>query len=262
VDEALRICRARLDGYETAGMLGYLNIGLMAHEVVPPELPRLMEAARLRCVVHAVEFNLTGKLNPRIVARFKAALATLNPMWVEQDIGMWLMSAMYLGAHMLNPIPTVAVAATVADNVTRLAKQLETDFCIENPPVYIATRGLAMHELLQAILERCDCGLVLDVGHLIGAAINTDTPFALPHEGWPGWARIRELHFSAYEIICYGPVKVWADKHSLPFPPQLLAIGREAISYSINAAHICLELEGAVPQVVIDNLAAARAALQ
>jgi uncharacterized protein (UPF0276 family) len=182
------------------------------------------------------------------------AANVLKPRWIEEDLGTWVWGEAYLGAHQLEPCLTGEGAARTAGIVRRLEAAFGRPFLIENAPVYLAMGEHDMWTHLGLVAEAADSGIVIDVGHMIGAHINGDVPMRIPSPDWLGWTRIREVHFSGFEIRAVSRRSVWRDRHDLPFNELLLEWGATILEAIPCPVAVTLELDGANLDVVDTNL--------
>lgn len=111
----------------------------------------------------------------------------------------------------LLPIPFTEDAVTwVAARIRRAQDVLERQVAIENVSSYVVP-GARMSELefLNAVLERADCGLLLDVNNLYVNACNHGYDAAAFLDGIPG-RRVRWLHVAGHFV---EPDGVRVDTH-------------------------------------------------
>jgi uncharacterized protein (UPF0276 family) len=177
-------------------------------------------------------------------------------------VGIWLWGGMFLGSHQLNPVQSQYFIEQTANNVQKCHDAFDCPFLIENPPVYYVEGKLDMWHYLYTIATKASCGLVLDVGHIIGYLINTGQELVLPASDWSGWSLVRELHLSGFDIYKIHGEQLWIDRHSLPFNQLLLEWTRQIIACTPNLELITLEQEGAPEDIVRSNLFSVKAILE
>ena len=225
--------------------LSFLSLGFRQSDVIDPLIPSLTRSAGIEVAIHAIELNVTDEIDQNILTLLRSNADKLDAKWIEQDIGMWMWGNMYLGGHLLNPIENFDWAEIIARNVTKCKNSTDRQFLLENPPVYFRTGDCSLWDLLECAAEQTGAGIVFDVGHAIGYAINTQSKDLLPSSNWGGWQFVKELHFSGFDIINVRGHKLWMDKHQLPFSAELLEVGRKVIELLGPEIPICLELDGA-----------------
>jgi len=102
----------------------------------------------------------------------------------------------------LMPIPfTEGAVKHVAARIRRVQDILEREIAVENVSYYAATAGAEMSELefVNAVLERADCGLLLDVNNIYVNAINHRYDPVAFLEGVPA-DRVRYLHVAGHYV--------------------------------------------------------------
>ncbi|MEX2628476.1 MAG: DUF692 family multinuclear iron-containing protein [Tistlia sp.] len=256
--EAANLLADRAEGRLPARAIDFVNIGCRADEALPERLGAGLAQAGLPVLLHAVELNLPTSVPADLLARLRAQADRLGARWVEQDLGVWLWDGMYLGAHLLNPIEDAATVTAIAENVAGCAEALGRPMMIENPPVYYRCGELDLFVMLAEVARRSGAGIVMDVGHLIGYGVNAERTAVLPPDDWPGWPQVVELHFSGSERIQVKGRDVWIDRHDMRFGDELLDCGRRIAQRVPPETLVCLELDGASPEIVDANIAAVR----
>ena len=236
----------------------FLNLGFDPGEIPSSSLARKLRTAGYWTVLHAVDLNLSDDPCPQRLQAVAKAARMLDARWVEEDLGSWVWGEAYLGSHQLEPPLTEDAARQTGAVVRGIESALGRPFLVENPPVYAARGGQDMWSHLLHVATAANCGMVLDVGHMIGAHINCDRPLQIADPGWPGWGLIREVHFSGFEVVRRHGRDCWFDRHSLPFPVLLLEWAREVFDRVHGPVAVTLELEGAPQEVVMSNVAAIR----
>jgi uncharacterized protein (UPF0276 family) len=159
-------------------------------------------AERFAVICHGLMMSLgsTDPLDPEYFAFLKAFLDRYDPPW-HSDHVCWsgLDGAML---HDLLPVPfTSAVARRVADRVIEARDRLERPMAVENISWYMRLGAPQMDEpeFLTEVLERADCGLLLDVNNVFVNAQNHGfDPYAwlqrIPLE------RVLQLHVAGHEL--------------------------------------------------------------
>ena len=254
LNEAVVLCERRLAGDPIPASLDYLNVGFQSGDRVPSQLPRLLEKAGLSVVLHAVNLNLSTEVGSDFITELKGCSQQLDADWVEEDLGVWMWDQLYLGYHLLNPVLDQPSVENTVREVKRCQRLLGRPVLVENPPVYYCEGDLDMWEYMVRIAEGADCSLVLDIGHMIGWALNTDRPVELAPPEWRGWARVREFHLSGFTVITARGRARWLDVHSRLLNPESLTWLNLALQRVQDQCSVCLELEGASPEVIASNI--------
>lgn len=260
IEDAQRLCERRRDE-NRRGALDFLNIGFQPGATPAADLGEKIAEAGYWTVLHAVDLNLNGEIEPTRIQALIGAVSALKPRWIEEDLGTWVWKNAYLGSHQLEPIFTEDVVEKIVHSVRQCEAEAGRPFLVENPPVYFGSNGPEMWTRLLEISDEADCGIVLDVGHMIGAYVNADLAPQIAEPEWGGWTRIREVHFSGFEIYRHRARNVWVDNHSLPFNDLLLEWADGIFARLPQPVAVTLEQEGASSSVVDANLAAIRRCL-
>ncbi len=247
--EAAKLCRWRAERRHPAwGTLDYLQVGLYSDVEVPDELPAALSEAGLPCVVHLLELNLMYPLGPQeeTIRALLPKIDRLAPVYVEEDVGLWRWGTTALEQHMLPPVFDRASAVAIADNVVELQRIIGLPFLVENPPIYFDLGSLDVLSFMQDVAERADCGLVLDIGHLVGycAATGRDPEEYL--DAWQGITHVREVHVAGYNLLPdSASVPMWYDNHADPISEYSLDLIDLARRRAGRDLPITLEQEGA-----------------
>lgn len=256
--EAVAYCAAKLRGERELARISFLNIGVGSDDTVPPELPGLLRDAGLAATVHLIDINMVRpiELQRAELDRVLAAAEPLDPMWLQEDLGLWRWGNFDLLAHMLNPIldePTLAVAAANARAIMQRSGRL---FLAENAPAHFSVEDMDLLSFLGRLSDESGCGLIIDVGHLIGYCLVTGRDPCAYVAGWDHADRVLEVHMSGYDLLPTAGAPLWRDDHARPLPPAALVVLRALLDRIGRAPAITLEQEGAPDHVVDGNVVA------
>jgi uncharacterized protein (UPF0276 family) len=227
-----------------------------SRDVMPRGLPTLLREARLGAIVHLLELNLVRPLREQAdaVQRLLALVAEIEPMSVEEDMGLWSWGCTELEQHMLQPVLDDESVRIIAANAAELQTALGVPFYAENPPIYFDLGTIDLLTFMQRVAEESACGLVLDIGHLVGYCVATGRdPIEYLGE-WDGIEHVREIHVAGYELRpdTLGPM--WYDNHADPiseYALDLIAIARRNAGREIA---ITLEQEGAQFTLIAEHI--------
>lgn len=254
LEGAEKLCKWRLERTLPAWeRLGYLQLGIYSHEAVPPELPALLETVELPAVVHLLEINLVRPLEPQreTLERLIERIEQIRPRYVEEDLGLWAWGATELEQHMLPPIFDDETARTIAANIRAVQSHLDVPFYVENPPIYFDFGELSVLEFMRRVADLAGCGLVLDIGHLVGYCVATGRRPDELLEQWDGVDHVRELHVAGYNLLPdSASAPMWYDNHADPIPEaalELIDIVRGRAGWAVP---ITLEQEGATYSLI------------
>jgi uncharacterized protein (UPF0276 family) len=134
-------------------------------------------AARFPVISHGLMMSLgsTDPFDPEYFAFLKGFLDRWDPPWHSDHVCWSGLDGVLL--HDLLPVPfTSAVARRVAARVVEARDRLERPMAVENISWYMrvgaSDPGMDEPEFLTEILERADCGLLLDVNNVFVNAQN------------------------------------------------------------------------------------------
>lgn len=215
-EEAVKLCRWIIEGRGAVWRrLGYLQIGIYSHSDIPDELPGLLREAGVPCVVHFLELNLMRPLAQQAarVTPLLERVARLEPLWVEQDVGLWTWGQTELDAHMIQAIFDEQTAAAVAESSAELQRMLGIPFLPENPPIYFELGTLDVLSFMGEVARQSGCGLVLDIGHLVGFCVVSDRDPVEYLGAWDGIEHVREIHVAGYNLVPDERAPMWYDDH-------------------------------------------------
>ena len=198
---------------------------------------------RLPVYVHGLGLSLgtPGPLDGERVEHFARVVRAANPVWISEHIAFTRTAEVDLG-H-LNPVPLARDAMkTVADHARELAEQCGKPILLENITSHLKLAGeLTETEFLNALCERADCGLLLDVTNLfINSRNHGFDPQAWLCEIEP--RRIRQLHIVGYSK--HG--NRYADSHAAPIQEELVELAQAVVAYA-PVESVVLERDEEIP---------------
>jgi uncharacterized protein (UPF0276 family) len=138
---------------------------------------RVLRAVRERwpVVLHGVSLSLgsTDPLDARYLDDLAALAREIEPALVSDHLCWGSHGGAY--AHDLLPLPfTEEALGHVAERVLRVQDRLKRQILVENVSSYVAFTQSTMpeHQFMEALAERTDCGLLLDVNNVFVSAHN------------------------------------------------------------------------------------------
>lgn len=212
------------------GLVDYIEIPFeqLRHS---PLLRSLQESVPL--VLHCASMSVAGFVPP--------ADATIDAITLEAE----RMRTPWIGEHLafiaadplalpgVAPGPPTTLTYTVCpqlseetvqqvvDNVALLQSRCTTPLILENPPQYFTVPGstMTMVDFVNAVLSRCQVGLLLDLSHFLIAMLNTGADAhqevtRLPLE------RVREIHISGLN----SQSGIAWDDHATPAPAPVFEL--------------------------------------
>jgi uncharacterized protein (UPF0276 family) len=202
-------------------------------------------AERFPLYVHGLGLSLgtPGPLNAQRVAAFARVAELAKPRWVSEHIAFTRTAEVDLG-H-LNPVPLTREAMkTVADHAREVAERCRKPILLENITSHLKLSGeLTETEFLNALCERADCGLLLDVTNLfINSRNHGFDPLVWLREIEP--RRIRQLHIVGYS----RQGARYADSHAEPIQEELIELAQAVVAYA-PVESVILERDEDIPEI-------------
>ena len=187
----------------------------------PPEKERELAllAEHFTLIPHGLNLSLGSAdgLDPAYVRNLASLVRRLDPPWWSEHIAFTRAGDRDIG-H-LSPLPHTREALDVLSrNVAEVRRHLDVPLILENISYLVTMPGAEMSEaeFLAELVERTDCGLLLDVMNLHANASN--------HGYDPRWfldrlplERVVQLHF----VGGHWSGDVLIDSHSEPTPPEV-----------------------------------------
>jgi len=141
---------------------------------------RLSEPMRALCkefpiVCHGINLCLGADepLDPAYLSDLYGVLETYQPPWFSDHLAMTRVGGIDIG-HLAPLGFTEETVATIVDKVRTVQAKTQRLMLVENIAYYFRTPDsqLAEHEVLTKVLEKADCGMLLDLNNLAANALN------------------------------------------------------------------------------------------
>lgn len=200
-------------------------------------------AARYLLMVHGLSLSLgtPGPLDADRLERFARVVQIAKPQWISEHIAFTRTVEGDLG-H-LNPVPpTREMVSIMADHAREVAERCGKRLLLENITSHVQLNGeLSETDFLNAICDRANCGLLLDVTNLfINSRNHKFDPLHWLREIEPG--RIEQLHLVGYSLENGR----YFDSHSQPIQEELIDLASAVVEHSPVKA-IILERDEGIP---------------
>lgn len=205
---------------------------------------RLRELSRRFSVyVHGLGLSLgtPGPLDRARLDHFAAIAEASNAQWVSEHIAFTRSGDIDLG-H-LNPVPpTHDAVKVIGDHAREVSERCGKPILLENITSYVRLDGeLSEPAFLNALCERANCGLLLDVTNLfINSRNHGFDAHAWLREVDP--QRIRQLHIVGYS----RKGERYTDSHAAPIQEELIELARVVVAYAPVQA-VILERDEEIP---------------
>jgi uncharacterized protein (UPF0276 family) len=195
-------------------------------------------------VFHSLDFSLGSDeaLDGDYLQTISNMARQLKPMWASDHLAFTQLDGMRLG-H-LSPIRlTNAAAGRIAAKIAAIQNELQIPFLVENIAYYYRIPGADVTEieLLERLVKKTGCGLLLDINNVaVNAANHGFDPYDYLR-GFPLHA-VREVHIA-------GHVKradMLIDSHSAPVSGLVWDLLR-FVSRKVRVLNIVLERDQELP---------------
>ncbi len=197
-----------------------------------------------RVVQHgvAIYFGSTDKLNRTHLRKLKALVKRTGTPWVSDHLCWGSADGRY--THDLLPMPyTFAAARHTASKIREASDFLEVPICVENVSSYAEFHLSEMTEweFLSEVVERADCGILLDVNNIYVSAQNhAFDPFQyldeIPHH------RVGQMHIAGHSRF----EKYILDTHDHPVLDPVWALYAHATK-RVGRTATLLEWDDSIP---------------
>jgi uncharacterized protein len=197
-----------------------------------------------RVVQHGVSmyFGSVEPLNRDHLRRLKALVRRTNTPWLSDHLCWGSVDGCY--SHDLLPMPyTFEAAATTAQKIREARDFLEVPVIVENVSSYAEfhASGMTEWQFLTEVVERADCGILLDVNNIYVSSRNHSfDPFeyvnSVPHE------RVAQIHIAGHSKF----EKYILDTHDHPVIDPVWNLYARAIERSGPTATL-LEWDDRIP---------------
>lgn len=182
---------------------------------------------RYPVVQHGVSmyFGSVGPLNREHLKRLKSLVRRTKTPWLTDHLCWGSVDGTY--THDLLPMPYTREAVRVTARKIRQAQDfLEVPICVENVSSYAEFHASEMTEweFVNEVVERADCGLLLDVNNIFVSSFNHGfDPFeyleAMPAE------RVAQIHVAGHSVFD----DYILDTHDHPVTPAVWKLYQRAI---------------------------------
>jgi len=151
-------------------------------------------------VLHGVGLSIgsTDPLNQDYLQKLKVLIDRVNPVWVSDHLCWIAVKGHYF--HDLLPLPyTEEAIQHVADRIAKIQDYLDTQILIENVSSYFEYKknDMTEWEFINAIAEKADCFILLDINNIYVSATNHDfDPHVYVNSIAP--ERVKQFHMAGF----------------------------------------------------------------
>lgn len=187
-----------------------------------PAFQRLIEAKKyFKIVPHGINLSIggTAPFDPILIKGCKKLFSIINPPWFSDHICFNYVDGTYI--HDLIPLPFNRTTVNlVADRVKKIQDIFQIPFLLENPSYYmILEEELDEASFITEILEKADCGLLLDINNVyVNSRNHNYNPISflkkIPIE------RTVQVHIAGH----YDKEKILIDTHGAAIVPDVYSL--------------------------------------
>lgn len=199
---------------------------------------------RYPVVTHGVGANLGGEPDAEHLRLLRRLCDEVNPPWVS-DHCCWT-GTPHSRLHDLLPLPyTETVIRHLVRRIRETQQALGRPFAIENVSSYLSWKDSTMTEweFLAEVLERADCGLLLDVNNIFVSAENHGFSAQAYLDAIPA-DRVVQIHLAGHSVFETHRL----DTHSAPVCPEVWDLYERAIR-RIGPVSTLIEWDDDIPSL-------------
>jgi uncharacterized protein (UPF0276 family) len=195
-------------------------------------------------VMHGVSMNIgsTDPLNLDYLDKLKTLADFVEPVWISDHL-CWT-GIVHQNTHDLLPLPlTEQSLQHVAERINKVQEILKRPLVIENPSTYLEFQESTITEwdFLSALVEKTNCGLLLDVNNVYVSAYN---------HGFSAVNYINNLpHKNIVQMHIAGPTDcgdLLVDTHDSPVPTDVWKLYKLAQELTGGVSTL-LEWDASIP---------------
>lgn len=253
INDIETICQNKISGKRFLN-INHLSIGFRSGEQNKKIVNTLLKEAEISVSLHPVDINLSDVLDTKELDHIKELIDQFEPIYFEEDLGLWRHRNLFLGSHLLNPIMSKEAMDLTIENVNICKTILNIPIVIENPPIYWTEGDIDFWDYFLNIANQSDCLIAFDVGHFIGYCKSLNKGAYFPKEESAVWDKIITLHISGMKSWYWNGIPVWIDRHSETFNSHIESITAFCLKRLRSLYCVLLEMEGSSLETETKNI--------
>lgn len=210
--------------------VNFLEIVAEHYLDAPPEKQQELEllATHFPLIPHGINLSLGSAegVDKDYLHKLAALVKQLNPPWWSEHICFTKAGGVDIG-H-LSPLPYNKEAVNVlCRNITEVQNLIDVPLILENITYMLKLPGAEMTEaqFLTEVLEKSDCGLLLDITNLYTNAVNFGDDIEEFWQNLP-WERVVQLHF----VGGHWHDGILIDSHSQSTPGEVWELMKKVVN--------------------------------
>lgn len=229
-----------------------------------PGGPRMAQLAQVRkhypVSCHGVGLSLgtAEGVDRDHLQTLRSLIDRINPILVSEHLSFSVVDGIYVND--LLPLPyTEEALEVVTRNIDQTQDVLGRQILIENPSSYLTFTDSTLTEwaFLSALVERTDCGLLLDVNNIYVSAQNNGMDAAAYLDGIPGDA-VQEIHLAGHTVSSTDDDRLLIDTHGDVVADPVWALYEKALN-KIGPRPTLIEWDTDIPDLNILTAEAGKA---
>lgn len=222
---------------------GLCDVSLLETQIKP------LQQAQIPLLFHPSFINFCGSIENNIswLATANKHIQFIQSPWFAQDCAYCFFSeqqgysSQY--AYFIPPILNLKSLKYAVQRVKEVQIKISTPILIEPPPVTFVVGSMPVFEFFGQLAQQANCGLLLDMGHLVSYQMATgisvfDAIEHLPVE------RVIELHVAGGRLIHSGDAPIYIDAHEYEVLDEVWEMFDEVLPLLPNLKAVCFECEG------------------
>ncbi|MGC3987818.1 MAG: DUF692 family protein [Pseudorhodoferax sp.] len=211
---------------------------------------RRWKARDVAMTLHTAALDLWSAeaADDRGIAPTREAEDRVGPVWCTQDLMLTRSSGARVGV-LLGAIFTSEAAHAAAARHAACSQVLRTPLLLENAPYQLLIGDMHFGAFFAHVAEAADCGLTLDIGHLMGTAILQGCEPSALLEGYP-FDRVMEVHIAGGRVAG----RRYVDDHDAPLPARTLELLAHVLPLCTSLRAVTYEVQSPALDELVPRL--------
>ena len=221
--------------------------GLCDSELIKEHINPLL-SAQVPLLFHPSFINFCGsfKNDDKWLATANEHIKAIQSPWFAQDCAYCFFSEgqgySSQFAYFIPPILNAASLACAVQRVNEVQALIPTPILIEPPPVTFVVGNMPVFEFFGKLAQQSNCGLLLDMGHLVSYEMATGVQVLHSIECLPV-ERVIELHIAGGKLL-NDSSPVYIDAHEENILDEVWHMFDSLLPLLPNVKAVCFECEG------------------
>lgn len=204
----------------------------------------LLDECRKRGVAisfHTAFLDLWNYIDPddRALGYTLDQIRLLDPAWCNQDLMLTKLGGLREGV-LFTGLMTAEAASGFAIRHKAIQSRFPVPLLLENPPYRLIAGDLSFGDFFRKLAEEADCGLTLDIGHVLAASILLEKPMLRLLEAYP-FERVCEIHVAGGYVD--DRTRRYVDNHDASITDEVLQLLADVIPCCANLKAVTYELQ-------------------